>query len=586
MNFDTNDSVAVQELQDAHPNKPESLRIRVLMAALFCGAAILLPNIFLFFLYNRNIGQAYIRYEHILMLAAMLSLLGLFMMLITRLITRSFYGAFIVTLSFWIFFWLFEFTFSFAYRLIPSRVGLLAIFMTLVFLCAAIIRIEKVKFLRTRSGIQALGIMVYVLFLFNFIPSLGGVNLGITEPDEGLFYTKQDFNISRALPSPDIYWIQMDGMLGFSTIERFFNDPQDNLRTELNNRGFVINDNAMLNAGWTRAALPTLFSPAFYDSYLGNLLTESEHLVIRNDRQSYVYRRLNDDDISIYTDIAPYFELFRAFMAIGYTTIQQTCLVGHGFSFYTTSRFHMYEHPAAPLGINEAEEPRNRFLLGINDIVDLMVLTTPLSIFQDSLRVTLSGDTQWLPIPEHTEILDMLTENTLGTWHERQVLRNLIDTFSVPSPKLVYAVPSFTHRTQWLQFFPDHPDPEDIYFHPDLNNPFTDNVYMNAHEYAAMVMLTMVDLILDNNPYAVIILQSDHGIHVNETQAYLRAMGMPDDELFEIIHSTISAIRIPQRYGGLDAPIAPINITRELVNRFVGHNYEMVAPHGPLGGRR
>jgi len=580
------DSTSAEPQSNDQSNEPESLRTRVLIAILFCGAALLLPNIFLFFLYNRNINQAYIRFQHILILAAMLSLLGICVMLIMRLITRSFYGAFIVNLGFWVFFWLFEITFSFANRLIPvlGRVGLLAIFMTLVLLCAVIFRIEGVKFHKLRPGIQALGIMVYVLFLFNFIPSLGSVSQGVVDTDESLFYTRRQFNINNALPSPDIYWIQMDGMLGFSAIERYFNDPQDNLRAELNNRGFVINDDAMLSAGWTRAALPTLFSPAFYDSYLGALLSESEHLVIRDDRQSFIYRRLDNDGISIYSDIAPYFELFRAFMAIGYTTIQQTCVLGHGFSFYTSNRFHMYDHWSAPLGINEAEEPRNRFLLGINDIVDLMVLTTPLSLFEESLRVVLSGDIEWLPIPEHTEMVDMLTQDTLGTLHEQQVLRNLIDTFSVPSPKLVYAVPSFTHRTQWLQFFPNHPNPYDIFHHPDLDNPFTDNVYMNAHEYAAMVMLTMVDLILDNNPYAVIILQSDHGIHVNETQNYLRANGMPDEELFDIIYSTMSAIRIPQRYGGLDAPIAPINITRELVNRFVGHNYEMAEPHGPLMG--
>jgi len=558
-------------------------RIKAIKIALYCGAAFLLPNVFLFFLYNRNVGRAYIRFDHVLILGLGLSLIGICVLLIMRLITRSFCGAYIIAIVFWALFWLFETIFLVANGLIPAlgRVGLLAIFIVLLFVSAAIIRIEVVKLNKICPGIQALAAMTLALFLFNFVPSLvGGVNWGNRLAEDGVFYVKRSFNIDRALPSPDIYWIHMDGMLGFSTVERLFGDSQDNLRRELYIRGFVINEYAKLNAGWTLIALPALLSPGFYDSYLGSLLRESEHYVLRADREPFTNARMAQDGVSHYSDIAPYYELFQAFMAIGYTTIQQTCAVGHGFLAYSSNRFHAYDHPDYSLGINEALHPRNRFLLGVSDLVDLMTFTTPLSIFQDYLRISLSGDIEWFHVPEHEEMVDKLTANTRGTLHERQILRHLIDSFSVESPKLVYAVPSFTHSVYWRTRVqpPGYTEPFVLY------NPFTDNVYMNAHEYAAMVMLTMIDLILENNPHAVIVLQSDHGIHDPDIQGYLRAGGMSNDDLFEIINSTMSAVRIPQIYGGLDAPIAPINITRELVNRFIGHNYEMAVAHDPLGG--
>ena len=89
----------------------------------------------------------------------------------------------------------------------------------------------------------------------------------------------------------------------------------------------------------------------------------------------------------------------------------------------------------------------------------------------------------------------------------------------------------------------------------------------------------MIDLILKQNPDAVIILQSDHGWHLPETVSYLYQTDISDYDLFELIHSTLSAVRIPSRYGGINEPIAPINLTRELVNRFVGQNYELAQPH-------
>jgi hypothetical protein len=52
--------------------------------------------------------------------------------------------------------------------------------------------------------------------------------------------------------------------------------------------------------------------------------------------------------------------------------------------------------------------------------------------------------------------------------------------------------------------------------------------------------------------------------------------GYTKEQIVELMHSVFSAVRIPDEYGGLDEPIAPLNITRELINRFVGDNYELL----------
>lgn len=103
------------------------------------------------------------------------------------------------------------------------------------------------------------------------------------------------------------------------------------------------------------------------------------------------------------------------------------------------------------------------------------------------------------------------------------------------------------------------------------------DLYPLAYEYSNEVMFNMIDLILEHNPNAIIVIQADHGMHLHGTQRQLLAEGFTEEEVAHIQNSVLSAVRIPEQYGGLDEPLDPRNITRELVNRFVGENYQLIA---------
>jgi len=107
-------------------------------------------------------------------------------------------------------------------------------------------------------------------------------------------------------------------------------------------------------------------------------------------------------------------------------------------------------------------------------------------------------------------------------------------------------------------------------------DPTAIHVYPLAFEEAAKRMLYLVDVAIERNPNTVIVLQADHGFHRYRTQLYLLDQGYNMEQVLELIHSVFSAIRIPPKYGGLDTPIAPLNISRELINRFVGENYTLL----------
>ncbi|MCL2015012.1 MAG: hypothetical protein FWG68_02055 [Defluviitaleaceae bacterium] len=538
-------------------------------------AMLLLPNIFLLFLYNNNTANANFRLDHISILAAFLAIISLALFWGLRKISQNNEGAFLSVTLFWVLFWFFERIYGIVvqYSAAVSREMLLAACVFAAFACVGVIRRYEIGFEKIRPVFTTLVAMVYVLFAFNALPLLQTAPVVVLAetPEEDKLATlfRQEFNVDPTLPSPDIFWFHADGALSFAAVERFFGDPQNEFRAELQNRGFVINENAIVNAGATWPSLPTLLSPGFYDNYWGELLVATNHTINTRRRNSLIRQQFAQDGI-VWDDDPnfPYQELYEAFMAAGYNVAVQ----GHpsqGFVPTASTYFYNISNEQTPLAINHDAIIRNRhpFLLGLDDLVDLMIVTTPFSIIEDFLIVNLlfSG-LEWISIPSHSEQVERLIIDDNATFHERALFRNLLEALELPSPKLVYTQPWFWHRSQWA-VYTDSVDPED---------PFELNQYMVAHNHGVEVLLTMIDLILERNPNAIIVVQSDHGFHIWETQLILESMGFSDEERFEMIHATLSAVRIPPQYGGLDEPLNPKNITRELVNRFVGVNYELL----------
>jgi hypothetical protein len=98
----------------------------------------------------------------------------------------------------------------------------------------------------------------------------------LAEDENAIFHIIRDFNVNNKLPNPDIYFLMMDGMVGFNAIESFFGDSQNDLRIALESRGFVINDTAILYGGSTSYALPVMLAPSFYDSFYGEIISNPD----------------------------------------------------------------------------------------------------------------------------------------------------------------------------------------------------------------------------------------------------------------------------------------------------------------------
>jgi hypothetical protein len=222
---------------------------------------------------------------------------------------------------------------------------------------------------------------------------------------------------------------------------------------------------------------------------------------------------------------------------------------------------------AAPFTTSHTVTEESQFLQDALELVELLTLMTPLPYrFVMQIR---EGRFDWSSIPSHHEVVNDLTENTLNLDHERQIYRSLIDSFSLTEPKLLYMTSMFTHGNRW------HWQDGGLSEHGAGVHRL--DLYPRANEYGAVVMFNTIDMILERNPNAIIVIQADHGLHLHGTQRQLLAEGFTDEEVAHLQNSVISAVRIPEQYGGLDEPLDPRNITRELINRFVGENYELLS---------
>ena len=517
--------------------KGEKVKSPKMRLFLYYTASFLMPSILLLDLYNRNHARNYIVFNHMLILVGVLAVCGLLLFVAFKLISHSEGGALILVSLSWLMFWLYEWLLGVARSLLPtfflpSRVFLLLLFGIIGLVAISFNRLNP-PFEKIRLVTNVLAICIIVLFIFNLIPGIihevnaarGRAEMAQLEYDERPYYIKRSFNIDPNLPSPDIYWIHMDGLMSIGTVERFWGLNYDRFREEIHARDFLMYEDAEVNGGFTRAALPALFSPAFYDSFWREQLDNADTMINPN-RPDYllgvVFPSVGLNDIY---DVGPYLELLSAFFARGYEMEINT-----DYEYLPTS----FEHV-----LGEQHQVRG-FWHGFlrSDLPKLLSMTTPLPEI---------GFSQG----ENDEV---------GIRH----LSNI-----EPVARFVFIESMDAHMGEGVQYrmedTADIPQQARYYLYPSL-----------GFEIAFQNMLNKVDEILIENPDAVIVLQSDHGFHLNSTHRILVEQGYPMEQVLELIHSVFSAVRIPNEFGGIEEPIAPLNITRELVNRFVGENYQLL----------
>jgi len=413
---------------------------------------------------------------------------------------------------------------------------------------------------REWSALPALASVAFAtLLLFNIVPILS--RGGGSDANEAYKY-KTEFVVNDAAASPNVYWFFCDGMLGFDAMETYFGDAQASFSDALTERGFAINREATFESGhWTRISIPVLMCPYYSDAYLSRVIADHDAAVALREITGTGLDNARKNN-----------ETILAFDAKGYTT---TTISIEGPYFYpTTDYFYRIEarfendkdertSPRLTQSIDSASHAFDEGRLYAYQLGELFLGGIPGQVYD-------------LLYPGKTEVerelatrFDGVSDVLLGN---RDALVNtaLVTSLydAVHSPDI--GAPKFVIIHDFLAHYP---------FDTDENGnrsarPEEIHSYGAHHTYAAKVLINLIDMVQQADPNAVIVIQADHGLHEMKEEQITEAFGA--DAVLDIWNSTISAICIPEEYQSGDEKFAlsnPMNISRYLVNNFVGENY-------------
>ena len=531
---------------------------------LLCIIAILPPNIFMFYLYQKN--AEYINFWHVFILAIVFSCVGFLMHWIISRLGKSPAGSALVCFFLWIMFFTIYSIYqnlSFLYHSELSRNTKLILLLVAVLTLAAMLFMIG-RCLKHIKIFKAIAVFQIVIFLIIFAQAVGEYILKITFTDSDANY-KTSFTISPDSLTPNIYWIFMDGMLGFEAVEYFFDDPQAELEAQLKERGFTVNREAVFEAHrYTKFAIPILMSPFFYDKVvlpqLNSIdlsdLFEKRRLFQRLEN-SFNRARLNN-------------ELILAFNTKGY----HTAIIVRNLGYYW--------HPTATISYTPAGKIENNIsnlgnsttqdqLIQLNDLMSRTTISRFVGIggriheFIDRLSKS-RLDIKPVKGGDYAKGLDGISAYKNATWY----LNALTEVLESPQPRMIIIEDDKAH----FPFLVVDEDGSRV----TRSEKESSNIYNYPlqHNFARKYLIALIDFILANDPEAVIVVQSDHGLHSSDTERQIFSSGGTVEEVLLIYNQTMSAVRIPDVWGGLDAPLDPRNITRVLVNRYVGQNYELL----------
>lgn len=571
--------------------------MRCVERLLYLSAVVATPAIPLFFLYSQNVTEGLL-FGHFLIFGVVLGVVSLVLYLLISKFWLRRRRTVILLAFFWAFFWFYNGIRGFLARGNPEYSDRRIVVYLLLLLAALAFGLRYIKIDQLVANVIA--VMLCVLFVFNFIPEAAaeyaGYRMGVenAKRSELPYEIKREFYVDQNLPQPNIYWLHMDGMMGFSAVEQYFGDPQTELKNMLWQRGFVINESARLEASNTEIAIPSLLSPCFYDNYYAEKLAAVADMP-RNQRLSYIIRSMRNDGFS-FEHIQPYLEIFKAFTEAGYTNITN----------FNASRFMGsldidVKISAEGVAFNVKEtHAENYHLDKLSDFKDLIVGASVLSLVKSDLDKWMDSYIEReavlenvTPIPDFQEIVDKYVAGISdSSIRLGEMLRQTRYATTITAPRFVYLYNDKAHVVHidgnkigeivYKEYISRAfiYDENGIIYTEAADDPGDPKFYLPQHLYTVKEMIAQLDIILTYDPEAVIVVQADHGIHGigpggGFDSNYMFAKGYSLEDQLNLNLQVMSAVRIPPQYGALTQPLDPLDISRYLVNHFVGSgNYE------------
>ena len=484
--------------------------------AVYYMASLFMPSILLFDLYNRNHVESNLFFKQILILAGALGVVGLLLFFLFKLLTRSVERALVVSFIFWIFFWLFETLYEVVLRFTTTMTSTFFLILMIIgiSICVVALRRYEPPFEKVRAIFNVFALCIIAMFFFNAVPGVNNEMALARIEDEGAEERNEN----------ELFYIK---------------------------RNFLVE--------------PHLQRPDIYWIHMDGLMSFEMIERFFEVPKDHLRAELEERGFIIYAD---------ATLNAGYTSAAYPALLSPAFYdslwgellLSAEMKFRRERHAAHREGLSQVG-------LTFRNLASYYELFGALNA--GGFHVHLNTNSHRLPSADQMrfgdlpELLSLTTPFNIYLGSNREVVETrYIEHNSDYEARFVMLFNHYAHMGQLAR----RVDPS-----LEVADQTRVDLYPLGVEQAIRDVLREIDGILEVNPDAVIVLQSDHGFHMGDTQRHLLAQGYSEELVLELLHSVFSAVRIPSAYGGLEDSIAPLNITRVLVNRFVGENYELLS---------
>ena len=350
-------------------------------------------------------------------------------------------------------------------------------------------------------------------------------------------------------------------MMGIKAMKKYFDYDDTYLTNYFNENSYYYNENASLATGHkTQRALVALYNPSYYDNFFKKYLSELEQSFIDSKKPSFVvdYYELKDKRLNN--------ELFNALSKKGYTFSAISELEQYS-SLYVDYFFDYYNY-------NE----ENRLYCKDNNNYSDFDFDVNMEHFDSFLDRTIFSD-----VLDNVNFLDYsIIDNkdidlskysyisNTDYWMARSILKDLDYNYKIDSN------PKFTFVNFKLNHFPLSFDENGNLLNEDeIEN--LDN-YLGNYIYSTYLLVDILNFIKDMDRDSIIVVQGDHGIHTIKNNIIMDSFDTDIYGVQEIRNSVINAVYVPDKYRNEDEKYLgnPLNISRYIVNNFVGDNYKYI----------
>ena len=369
---------------------------------------------------------------------------------------------------------------------------------------------------------------------------------------------------------PNIYYIHCDAMMSMEAMSKYFNYDDSYLNDFLTSNDYIVGRDASLIAGHrTQFALVALFNPYYYDNKEKEFLDDVEDTINngKNHSKSYIpYSELLDKRLNS--------ELLSGLSSAGYKTYgigiynQFTSIDTDSyyyFNYYKAAvNHHGKELTLKMIDSNTSKSSLRRYI-NLHTLADVYFNPKVFSKFDymNFLKDTKNVDTSNLDLSKYKYLDSTKNEKV------KMIIAGLRDIYnSEDSSRFVFVDYDLNH----LNIAYDK-NGEEEYGQREFVDAYREN-YM----YLSYLLVDIVRYINDNDPNSVIILQSDHGNNVTVCETLMKDLDIEKSDCANIRNSTFSAVYVPEEYklGNEEYLNNPLNISRYIINNYVGDNYKYI----------